>query len=192
MNMRKLLIACLLCGIAFTLSAQQPVPPPPKPVPDGPTLAATMQFIQTKLQERGRLNFAVYTHDNADGKDYIDQYSGEPSNFQADAATCKISYHRNLKKNGAVLADSDVSFNLHDVQDLVVMPAEQEMKRSYAGAGHPTWEVRVDPAMFLVVARGAGNQSTGFYFLDEDMANRIAKAMVHAVELCGGGNKDPF
>jgi hypothetical protein len=46
--------------------------------------------------------------------------------------------------------------------------------------------------MFLVVARGAGNQNTGFYFLDEDVANRIAKAMVHAVELCGGGNKDPF
>jgi hypothetical protein len=24
------------------------------------------------------------------------------------------------------------------------------------------------------------------------MANRVAKALVHAVELCGGGNKDPF
>jgi hypothetical protein len=181
--------AVLLNGAALS---QQVVPPPPKPVPDGPSLAATMQFIQTKLQERGRLNFAVYTHDNADGKDYIDQYSGEPSNFQADAATCKISYHRNLKKNGTVLADADFSFSLHDVRDMVVMPADQDMKRSYAAAGHPTWDARVEPAMFLVVARGAGNQNTGFYFLDEDVANRIAKAMVHAVELCGGGNKDPF
>jgi len=32
-----------------------------------------------------------------------------------------------------------------------------------------------------------------WYFLDEDVANRIAKAMVHAVELCGGGSKpEPF
>jgi hypothetical protein len=30
-------------------------------------------------------------------------------------------------------------------------------------------------------------------FRDEDMANRVAKALVHAVELCGGGGKpEPF
>jgi hypothetical protein len=119
MNMRKLLAAFFFCGIAFTLSAQQPVAPPPKPAPDGPSLAATMQFIQTKVQERGRLNFAVYTHDNADGKDYVDQYSGEASNIVADPAACRISYHGNVKKNGAVLTDTDVAFSLHDVQDLV-------------------------------------------------------------------------
>jgi hypothetical protein len=32
----------------------------------------------------------------------------------------------------------------------------------------------------------------GLHFGDEDMANRVAKAMNHAAELCGGGNKDPF
>jgi alpha-D-ribose 1-methylphosphonate 5-phosphate C-P lyase len=32
-----------------------------------------------------------------------------------------------------------------------------------------------------------------FNFLDEDTANRVAKAMLHAVELCGGGSKpEPF
>jgi len=101
-------------------------------------------------------------------------------------------YHGNVKKNGAVLTDTDVAFSLHDVQDLVVMPAEQDMKRSYAAAGHPTWEPRFDPPMFLVVERRAGNQANGFYFADEEMANRVAKALVHAVELCGGGSKDPF
>ena len=29
-------------------------------------------------------------------------------------------------------------------------------------------------------------------FAEEDMANRIAKAMLHAMELCGAGSKDPF
>ncbi len=31
-----------------------------------------------------------------------------------------------------------------------------------------------------------------FLFRDEEMANRVAKAMTHAIELCGGGSKDPF
>ena len=31
-----------------------------------------------------------------------------------------------------------------------------------------------------------------FNFLDENTANRVAKAMLHAVELCGGGYKEPF
>jgi TonB family protein len=175
-------------------SPSQPiaVPPPPRPAADGPTLAATMQFIQSKLQERGRINFAVYTHDNADGKDYIDQYSSEAGNLFADPASCSISYHRNIKKNGVALADDNISFSLRDVQDLTVMPEEQEFKKEYATAGHPTWEARVDPPLFLVLAQRAGNQTNGFFFSSEEMANRIAKAMVHAVELCGGGNKDPF
>ena len=29
-------------------------------------------------------------------------------------------------------------------------------------------------------------------FRDEETANKLAKAFTHAVELCGGGNKDPF
>jgi hypothetical protein len=191
-NIKNVLATCLFCGIALTLSAQQSVPPPPKPAADGPSLAATMQFIQARMQERGKMNFAVYTHDNVDGKDYIDQYSGEPSNFVADPATCSISYHRDLRKNGTVLSDGNVSFSLREVQNLVVMPAEQDMKRAYAALGHPTWDPRFDPPMFLVIARRAGNQNNGFYFADEEMANRVAKAIVHAVELCGGGNKDPF
>jgi hypothetical protein len=178
--------------INISAIAQQPVPPPPKPAADGPSLAATMQFIQDKLLERGRLNFAVYSHDNADGKNYIDQYSSEASNIVADPAACSISYHRNVKRNGAVLTDDNVSYSLHDVQDLTVMPAEQDFKMEYAAAGHPTLDARIDPPMFLVIARKAGSPGNGFYFLSEEMANRIAKALVHAVELCGGGNKEPF
>jgi hypothetical protein len=192
--MKTLRVSVVVLGLmAFSAAvAQQPVPPPPKPAPDGPTLAATMQFIQDKLQERGRLNFAVYTHDNADGKDYIDQYSSEATNIVADPAACTISYHRNVKRNNAVLADDNVSFSLHNVQDLTVMPAEQDFKKEYAAAGHPTWDARVDPPLFLVIARKAGSQGNGFYFPSEELANRVAKALVHAVELCGGGSKEPF
>jgi hypothetical protein len=187
------IVASVLVLTAFSAAiAQQPVAPPPKPAADGPTLETTMKFIQDKLQERGKMNFAVYTHDNADGKDYIDQYSGEASNIVADPAACSISFHSNIKRNGAVLVDTNISLSFRDVLDLAVMPEEQEFKKGYAAAGHPTWNPRVDPPLFLVVARRAGNQANGFLFVDEDTANRVAKAMVHAVELCGGGSKEPF
>jgi hypothetical protein len=89
--------AVLLSGPAF---AQQPVAPPPQPADNGPSLAATMQFIQTKLQERGRLSYPIYVHDHADGKDAIHQSSGDLSNIVADPATCRINYHLNLRMDG--------------------------------------------------------------------------------------------
>jgi hypothetical protein len=80
-------------------------------------------------------------------------------------------------------------FSLHDVQNLMVIPAKQYWKQLYAAAGHTTWDVRIDPPIYLVLAQRTGSQRNGFFFGDEGMANRVAKAMIHAVELCGGGNK---
>jgi hypothetical protein len=35
-------------------------------------------------------------------------------------------------------------------------------------------------------------ESMDIYFRDEELAQRVATAMVHAIELSGGGSKDPF
>lgn len=36
-------------------------------------------------------------------------------------------------------------------------------------------------------------QEFALHFRDEDAANRVAKAMIHAIELCGGGSQpEPF
>jgi hypothetical protein len=45
--------------------------------------------------------------------------------------------------------------------------------------------------MFTMVRRPKGLENA-FLFSEETMAGRVAKAIVHAVELCDGGNKDPF
>ena len=161
-------------NVIFTLGTDTPqsnTGAKPAASDSGPSLAATMQFIQDKLNERGSLKFAVHTHDNSAGRDYTDQYINEASNLIADPAACSISYHRTHKKNGAVIADADVSVSLHDVQDVVVMTAEQSWKLSFLSAGHSTWDARIDPPMFQVVARKAGNQGSGFYFVDEEMAS---------------------
>jgi hypothetical protein len=44
----------------------------------------------------------------------------------------------------------------------------------------------------MLVARRSETTGWYFYIFDQDLANRIAKAMVHGIELCGGGNKSPF
>jgi hypothetical protein len=264
MNMRNLLAACLFCGIALMLFAQQPVPPPPKPANDapanaavlkllqvgmpesvvldkiraitdkfdtsidalvalkqagateaelkaimaqgaapaeqpptaapadtGPTLAETMQFIQAKLQEFGKTSFAMYTHDNADGKDFVDQATTELSNVVADPAACRISYHRSVTNN-SVPTGKDGTINLREVQNLIVMTGDMTQTKSNAEDGHPTRNTTVQPPIFVLAVRKAGNQESWLYLSDEEMADRVAKAMLHAVELCGGGNKDKF
>jgi hypothetical protein len=179
-----------MSGPAFS---QQPVAPPPKPAADSPSLEATMQFIQKKLSELGTVNFAAYLHDNANGTDATDQVVIEYSNVVTDPSACRIAYHRKaVDKSDAKPMEENLSLSLRDVQDLVVMPGEQRLKKVNTASGHPTLDARVDPPIFVLVARKAGNQENSFIFFNEETANRVAKAMVHAVELCGGGNKEPF
>jgi hypothetical protein len=193
MNMRKLLAACLFCGIVLTLSAQEPVAPPPKPADNGPTLAVTMQFIQDKMNEQGKINFALYTHDNSSGADWpVYQISIEVTNVIADPATCRITWHKVTTNGGKVGINRDLSLDLRDVQTFEVRTSTHEAKMEDTANGNPALDKRQDPPYFALTARSKGNAETPLFFVNEDTANRVAKAMVHAVELCGGGNKDPF
>jgi hypothetical protein len=100
MNPRILLAASLLCGVAFTLTAQQTVAPPPKPAESGPSLAVTMKFIQDKMNDQGKINYALYTHDNSSDEDWpVYQISIEISNVIANPATCRITWHKVTTNN---------------------------------------------------------------------------------------------
>jgi hypothetical protein len=191
--LRFVFVACVAILFSGFTVAQQPVAPPPMPAADGPSLVATMQFIEKKLNELGTVNFAAYLHDNADGTDSTDQVGIEYSNVVADPVACRIAYHRKaVDKSDAKSMEENLSLNLRDVQDLVVMPGEQRLKKINTASGHTTLDARVDPPIFVLVARKVGNQENSFIFFDEEMANRVAKAITHAVELCGGGNQDKF
>jgi hypothetical protein len=173
--------------------AQTAVAQPPQPADNGPSLAVTMQFIQAKMSEQGKINYAVYTHDNASGEDWpVYQISIEATNVIADSATCRISWHKVTTNNGKVGINRDLSLDLRNVLNLEVRTSAQEAKKEDTANGHPALDKRQDPPYFVVTTQSSGNVETPFFFLTEEMANRVAKAMVHAVELCGGGNKDPF
>jgi hypothetical protein len=188
-----IILSSILLATTVAL-AQQNVPPPPKPAPDGPSLEVTMKFIQEKIGEEGQVNYASYCHDSADNSDWVNQFSAQVSNVVASPANCRISYHTHRTRDGKVTADSDYWFSLKEVQEVVVMTREQDLNQVDADAGHPTWKSKLSPQIWSVEARRPKGDLNYFYFREEDMANRVAKAMVHAVELCGGGKKEaePF
>ena len=181
------IIVFLFCWTAFSAGlAQQAVARSSKPAPDGPSLAATMQFLQARLNEQGKMNWTTHYHDSADNTNWIYTLTFEASKVVADAAACTIGYHYNIVRDGVQISDSDISFNLHDVQDVTLTTGDQRQNKNDAAAGHTTWNAKVDPPVFDLIVRGKENAEFYFFFFDEDTANRVTKAMGHAVELCGG------
>jgi hypothetical protein len=186
----KLFDLSILSLIALMPSWAQDVPPPPKP-PEGPSLEVTMKFIEDKLGSIGPVNYVIYGHDNTDGSDWTHKVSTKQTSLRAGMQGCRIDFHFWLKTDEEVTIDQDSGILFKDVQEVVVKTREQAMKEVDAKNGHPEWSSRVDPPVFVLLAKWRNGQ-TYFLLNDESLAHRLAKAMVHAVELCGGGSKDPF
>ena len=48
------------------------------------------------------------------------------------------------------------------------------------------------PAIWVLLVRKSNGHTNTVDFRDRDMAERVAKAMRHAAELCGGAGAMPF
>jgi hypothetical protein len=153
-----------------------------------------MKFIQDKLNDAGPVNFAQYLHDNATGTDSTHvQLKIERTHVVADSGACRVSYHHKVGVDGSLNPGSDSWFPLNAVVDVAVIPLEQFYKEVNTASGHPAYDTKFDPPVFMLRARGTDKRHSDFFFFDEQMANRVAKAMVHAVELCGGRSQpEPF
>jgi hypothetical protein len=167
----------------------QDVPPPPPMRGEAASLKDTMKFIEAKLP--GKVNFMVYVHDSITGRDGTHKESSEKSNIFADADSCQISYHSLRIVEGATMFDKDVSILLKQIQEIVLMPKDQAKQREAAKGGHPEFGFKIDPPVFVLLVNSP-KVNVGFEFYDETLADRVSKALQHAVELCGGGNQEPF
>jgi hypothetical protein len=162
------------------------------PAADGPTLADTMRFIQDKMNEQGKSAFVEYRQNTSDGSTTTVTIVNEISNVVADQTLCRISYHRKASQNGAVYKNVDSAFSLREVQDILVRPFEQHETEYFASTGANIIVTSTTPPVTVLTVRRPRGEVNFFDFTDTALTDRIAKAMVHAVELCGGGNKDPF
>jgi len=195
MKILRTFVLALVFTTFSTAFAQTAVPPPPQPADNGPSLAVTMQFIQDKMNEQGKIFYALYTHDNSNGEDWpVYQISIEATNAVANPATCLITWHKVTTNGGKIGINDNYSLNLRDVLSIEVRTSTYEAKMEDTARGNPQIDKRQDPPYFAVTSRLKGNKETPLFFSSEEMANRVAKAMTHAVELCGGGqnNSEPF
>jgi hypothetical protein len=184
------ILAFALVAIS-ALHAQQTVAPPPKPADSGPSLEKTMQFIQENAAE-GKLSYTAFVNDaSQQGVEWSNKFTVEMSNLAADAGACRITYHWRAEENGKVADDADYSLTLKDVKEVLVLPQAQNQNQVDSRNGHIDWNSRIAPNLFTLIARRPKGVVNVFLFSDEEMANRVAKAITHAVELCGGG-KDAF
>jgi hypothetical protein len=191
-HMRVVLVVCFAALLSAPTLAQTAVPSPPMPADNGPSLAVTLNFIQDKISEVGKLNYVAYSHDNIANTDSTNQFTVEVSNVAAHPDACVLSYHIKATRDGAITNNADGGFPFNLIQKVMVMTGDQDINAANVAAGAPSLNSRVDPPHFALIAQRKGGATNTVYFADEDTANRVAKAMIHAVELCGGGNKDPF
>jgi hypothetical protein len=192
MKTLRMVVSTFVLTVFSAAFAQQPVAPPPKPAADGPSLAATMQLIQKELNAVGKLSFVVHVFDKEEGNG-ISKYIEELSKVVADPASCTIRYHWWRSMHGEVINDKDMSLNLHDVLGIVMMSEDQVEKKQFEeDKAYPeeknTYHLKFIPQVYWVIMRKAGDNIEGFTFADKKQATRVAKAMGHAVELCGGKN----
>jgi hypothetical protein len=184
--MIAVILTVVLAGA--TAVAQQSVQPPPQPAADkpavsGPSLDVTLKFIQDKLNAIGTVN-------NTDG---VQKFSATISNAAANPGACSFSYHRLVFNNGSREHDENVVINLRDVQNISVLPDEQDWQMYLVRTGDTTKTVKDVPEISALVIKLNNGKDPTIRFYEQELADRVAKALVHAVELCGGGPKpEPF
>ncbi|MGA7410092.1 MAG: hypothetical protein WBW33_06375 [Bryobacteraceae bacterium] len=149
-----------------------------------------MSFIEEKLNSVDKLNYVVYLHDNKVGNDWTNTWGTEISGAHANAGNCWVSFNDRIEREGETVYNGNIGWSLKDVMEIEVAPLEHVLRGKNAKLGHPGWTARVEPPIFVVRVQLKG--VTGEANLaDEVLANRVAAALNHAVELYGG-RKEPF
>ncbi|MGB9406751.1 MAG: hypothetical protein WCA89_04395 [Terracidiphilus sp.] len=159
----------------------------------GPSLADTMQYIQDNLNNLGKVSFVVFLQDANDGSTWTQTGTYEISNFVADQNQCHITYHLKFTSLGKIFTDENLVLSLRDVQDIVAKPWEQSNNEWNAQNGHPNWiTTSTNPPITELAVRQPHGKENTFRFYDANLADRVARALTRAVELCGSGNKEKF
>jgi len=206
---RRIILAfCLICFVSSGWSEQQrvplppapkpaahgssepqPVPPPPKPADDGPSLEVTMKFIQDKMNGIGVLRHTTRSREVDDGREVVLNDTIEVTNVVADPQRCTISYHVRMATEGFKPVNDDHNLNLRDVKKITVGSHEQALND--LSEGKTIWTVR--PPIFQIEMYKSPRGGVEVLVDDEELANRLARAITHAVELCTPDKKpEPF
>jgi hypothetical protein len=155
---------------------------------DSMSLADTLQYIQDKMSDN-RLTFTANVTNTTDNSTFQTSYQELTSNVSTDASQCRISYHWAEWMNNAAQPspDVDAAFVLKDVDSITVEPMRQNITDANVDAGKSNYNVTsTDPDVTAILVHRPQNLINEISFTDADLANDVAKAINHAVTLCGG------
>jgi hypothetical protein len=209
---RHLMTMCVavLAVSAALAQEKKTVAPPPKPADEGPSLEATMKFIQDKINGQGDVTrFSTF---NGGGDTFINQTA-----VSADPAACRLRGSQRFFIAGETQTrELTFEFSFQDVKEITV-----EDEAAWRNSRDHENTTNSPPVFVLILSSELAAFTTGpepivntkspvsaapkkkghgpdkkvreltFFFIDEDLANRVAKAMLHGVELCGGGGGKP-
>lgn len=195
-----------LAALAFTCSAltahsqaTQPAKPAgsqsskPAATQSEPKLGETMTFIQNKLAANSTIGFVASVQNTTDKTTASNTYNVVYTDIHASAPKCSIAFHKKLTRDGEVIADLESATLLKDVQSVSVKALPLAMTAESAKAGHPELTtLSTTPKLYLLTLNKYDSSQSSFYISDLSLAYRVKKAAAHAVQLCGGGKKEPF
>jgi hypothetical protein len=165
--------------------------PAPMPTPGAGNNAAlqdSMRTLQGELSSIGTVSFTAFNRNTANGS--TSQYAAvnRVSNVVADAAQCRVSYQWTVWRNGASqpLFQEGFAFLLHDVTSVGLESVSQVNTESNAAGGHSNLvQTSTSPPMTALVVHMSSRRNY-FPFANSSSANRAAKTIDQAVQLCGG------
>jgi hypothetical protein len=198
MNTKLYLISSVLMWLsASSALAQQKVTPLPRPKGSGASLLATTDFIVHKLTDVGKVNFIAFVTTTTDQSTYQHHNTRELTNVRF-TSPCVLSYHYSLTIDDKAPGTVDITIGFTETESIVVEQEERFLSEINAKAGHPEWVVSTTQPQTFVLRFipnkkvDADSDFLTFHLQDANLADRLAKAMTHVIELCGGGNRDPY
>jgi hypothetical protein len=183
----RILIAGSALFLASLAIAQTTVTPPPRPK-GGPTLAATMQFIEADIATHGTVVFYAMYDDADAGTEKTVVYQNELSDVAADPGQCRIYFHYKMTQADGTIKSGDSWFPLRDVQRITVRSYEDYRNDDFARTGHSNLSIRATAPAMTIVQVYRPNAQKFFLFENAEIADRVARNLNRAIELCGGGN----
>ena len=119
------------------------------------------------------------------GGEWTNSFKDEVSRLVANPSVCRVYYHWFTSVEDKIAMDRDIGFALYDVKKIEVLTREELFNSDNAAMGR-VWTAKVEPPVYLVVVHRPAHVENHFVFLDQDLAKGVAKALAHAVDLCGG------
>ena len=162
------------------------------PSSNSPSLAVTFDFIRDKVAQQGQLAYASSTHDPDKNQTWDNQFTVEATNVTSDKSECTISFHWHSTVDGKQAQDLDTTIPFKVVTSAGITSMDDDVARLNAKDGHAAWVSQLRPAVWVLLVQRSDNHTNTLDFRDRDMAERVAKAVRHAAELCGGTKSLPF